>query len=156
MMTVNKNFRCRRFANDILFIVLLFIFNLGCPSFFANAQNQAIGTPPGNIAVGGKGLTVNPGNKKLSIDYNEASLVSVLQALAYSFNLNLVMTKDVQGKVSAHLQNITIDEVLNAILKVNGYRFLRKDDIIYVMRAGDMETIAEVFHLSFLSHRFPI
>ncbi len=135
---------------DILFIIFV-IYNLFWFSLLANAQEQAVGTPYTHSTVDNKGLTVDPQSKKLSIDYHEANLVSVLQALSYSFNLNLVMTGNVQGKVSAHLQNITIDEVLNAILKVNGYRFLRKDDIIYVMRAGDMETIAEVFHLSFLA-----
>jgi len=120
-----------------VFSIVFFIFNLCFNSFFANAQGQAISTQHTNIA-------------KISIDYNEANLVSVLQALAYSFNLNLVLTKDVKGKVSAHLQNITIDEALNAILRVNGYRFVRKGDIIYVVRANDMETMVEPFHLSFL------
>jgi len=133
-----------------IFFIIFFIYSLFFFPLFATAQEPAIGTSPTNIAVEHKSLTVDLQSKKLSIDYNEANLVSVLQALSYSFNLNLVMTKDVQGKVSAHLQNITIDEALNAILKVNGYRFIRKDDIIYVMRAGDMETMAESFHLSFL------
>ena len=73
------------------------ISNLTCFSCLAGAQDQ------------GKGLTIDPQSKKISIDYKEANLVSVLQAIAYSFNLNLVVTKDVQGKVSAYLQDITID-----------------------------------------------
>jgi len=90
-------------------------------------------------------------DKKISIDYNDANLISVLQAIGYSFNLNLVITKDVQGRVSAHLHNISIDEALNAILSVNGYRFVRKGGIIYVLRANDIETVVEPFHLSFLT-----
>ncbi len=119
-----------------LILIAFLISNLAC---FANAQDQ------------GKGLTIDPQSKKISIDYKEANLVSVLQAIAYSFNLNLVVTRDVQGKVSAYLQNITIDEALNAILSVNGYKFIRKADIIYVMRANDVETVVEPFHLSFLT-----
>lgn len=136
--------------SDIFFIAL-FMFNLYCFPLFADAQEQVAGIPDSNIAVEGKGLTVDRENKKISIDYKEANLVSVLQAIAYSFNLNLVMTKNVQGKVSAHLQNITIDEALNAILWVNGYRFVRKGDIIYIMLATDVATVAESFHLSFLA-----
>ena len=134
-----------------VFFIIFFIYSLSSFPLFANAQEPAIDTPHTNIAVEGKGLTVDLENKKLSIDYKEANLISVLRALSYSFNLNLVMTKDVVGKVSAHLQDITIDEALNAILGVNGYRFVRKDDIIYVMRANDIETIVESFHLSFLA-----
>jgi type IV pilus assembly protein PilQ len=124
--------------NNVLLITFL-IFNLFYLPCNAYAQDQ------------GKGLIVDAGSKKLSIDYREASLISVLQAIAYSFNLNLVITKDVQGKVSAYLQNITIDEALNAILSVNGYKFIRKGDIIYVLRANDVETVVEPFHLSFLT-----
>jgi len=124
--------------NRILLITVLLsnLFFLAVPAY---AQEQALG------------LSFDRKNKKIFLDYKEANLVSVLQAIAYSFNLNLVITKDVQGKVTAYLQNITIDEALNAILSVNGYRFVRKGNVIYVLRANDMETVVEPFHLSFLT-----
>jgi type II secretory pathway component GspD/PulD (secretin) len=119
------------------------------PSFVLAQEETNTALDP-VAATAGSGLTIHPENKKISIDYEGASLVSVLKALSYSFNLNMVMTKDVEGKVSAHLQDITIDQALDAILSVNGYRFTRKKDIIYVMRASDVETIVQPFHLSFL------
>ena len=69
----------------------------------------------------------------ISIDYTDANLSSVLKALAYSNELNLVMTKDIQGVVSANLQEVTIEEALHAILSVNGYTFVREGKLIYVV-----------------------
>lgn len=142
--------RPRRHQPVCLFLSWFLIFHLCWLPVFANAQGQGTAALDTNSNLEGKGLVIDPQSKKISIDYKEANLVSVLKALSYSFNLNLVMTKDVQGKVSAHLQNITIDEALNAILRVNGYRFIRKDDIIYVMNAKEVETSVQSFHLSFL------
>lgn len=140
--------RRRRLDFDVA--AYLFILNLVLIPPYSHAQNLSPDVPSANSVVEGRGLTVDPKNKKISIDYNEANLVSVLKALAYSFDLNLVMTKDITGKVSAQLQNITIDEALNAILSVNGYKFVRKDNIIYVKSVKDVETMVQPFHLSFL------
>jgi type II secretory pathway component GspD/PulD (secretin) len=123
---------------------------LSCPSADAIAAQEPVAVAAAPV-LSQDGLVINPENKKISIDYKDANLVSVLKALSYSFDLNLVMTKDVQGKISANLKDITIDEALNAILGVNGYRFVRKDNIIYVIKANDIETQAQAFHLSFLT-----
>ena len=140
----------RRRRLDFIILACFCVVSLFSYPSLGSAQEQALTASLANSTVEGNGLTVNPASKRISIDYNEANLVSVLKALAYSFDLNLVMTKDGTGKVSAHLQNITVDEALNAILTVNGYRFVRKNAIIYVMNAKEVEAVAQPFHLSFL------
>jgi type IV pilus secretin PilQ/predicted competence protein len=89
--------------------------------------------------------------KDVNLDYADASLTSVLKALAYSYDLNLVITKDITGKVSAQLKNITLDEALDAILSVNGYTYTRKDNIIYIVPGSQQEQTIESIALSYLS-----
>lgn len=138
----------RRHRAFRLFLCWLMVFGLCWSRGYVSAEERS-STATGETSVS-NGLTVDPDSKNISIDYKDASLVSVLKALSYSFDLNLVMAKDVQGNVSANLQNITIDEVLTAILSVNGFRHVRKNNVIYVMRDKDVETAVEAFHLSFL------
>lgn len=134
----------------IIFLGCSLLFTAFYFPVFSYAEDKVIVSSVGSSQPESGSLIIHPENKKISIDYQEASLVSVLKALSYSFNLNLVTTKDIKGTVSANLKNITIDEALEAILNVNGYSFVRKNDIIYVMSAKEMEMVVQPFHLSFL------
>ena len=46
----------------------------------------------------------------VSLDYKNAELSSVLRSLSYSYNLNLVATKNLKGNVTVSLRDITIEE----------------------------------------------
>ena len=84
---------------------------------------------------------VNESTELVTLDYKDAELSSVLRALSYSYGLNLVATKDIKGKVTVALRDITIDEALNAVLKVNGYTFTRKGNLIYITPGPGLEGI---------------
>jgi len=99
-----------------------------------------------------EGLEVS--SELVSLDYKEANLATVLRSLSYSYDLNLVATKDVQGKVTVNLRNVTIDEALEAILSVNGYAFTRKGSLIYITPGPGTEgidIITTAIHLSYLT-----
>jgi len=84
---------------------------------------------------------INEPTELVTLDYKDAELSSVLRALSYSYNLNLVATKDIKGKVTVALRDITVDEALNAVLKVNGYTFTRKGNLIYITPGPGLEGI---------------
>lgn len=87
----------------------------------------------------------------ISIDYHNANLSDVLKAIAYSFNVNMVLTKDISGKVSANLKDLTLEDALNAILNVNNYAFMRKGNIVYIMPIADMQPLTESIPLNYLA-----
>ncbi len=92
--------------------------------------------------------------ESVALDYKDASLSSVLRALSYSYDLNLVVTKDIKGKVTVSLKNVTIDEALEAILIVNGYAFTRRGNLIYITPGPGVEGIdltTEPIRLSYLT-----
>jgi type IV pilus assembly protein PilQ len=78
-------------------------------------------------------------SQMVSLDYTNVNLHDVLRAFANSYNLNIVLTKDIAGKVSAQLKDQSVDDALDAILAVNNYGFVRKGNIIYVMPKADMD-----------------
>lgn len=82
--------------------------------------------------------------ERVSLDYKDASLSSVLRSLAKTYDLNLVVTKDLTGTVNISLHEVTLDEALEAILIVNGYTFTRKANLIYITAGPGLEGVGIV------------
>lgn len=68
----------------------------------------------------------------IALDYKDAEISTVLKSLAAAYNLNLVATKDIKGKVTISLKDVTLHEALRAILVVNGYSYSQTGNIIYI------------------------
>ena len=89
----------------------------------------------------------------------DASLGAVLNALADEMNLNIVAAGAVAGQVSITLNRVPLDDALDAILNVNGYRWVKEKDIIMVSSiAGGTELSprvqgreVRVFRLNYVS-----
>ncbi len=80
----------------------------------------------------------------ITLDYKDADLSTVLKSISYSYDLNLVVTKDIKGKVTVILRNVTVEEALGAILSVNGYRYKQKGNLIYVTRGYGTEQLDQM------------
>ncbi len=89
----------------------------------------------------------------------EASLPRVLQMIANHHELNLVLGPDVQGPVTVSIRNAAMEEVLDAILNVSGFRWHRSGNLLYVtssVNAGDLNRevqgrMLRVFPLNFVA-----
>ena len=79
--------------------------------------------------------------QKVSLDYKEASLLAVLRTLAYSYDLNLVITKSLSGNLTITLTDIPLAEALKAILEVNGYMYIIKGNLIYITEGPGLENL---------------
>ena len=105
--------------------------------------------------TGGFEQVLNTGeDKRLSLDYKDADLPSVLKSLAYTYNLNLVSTKEIKGTITLTLNNVTVDEALEAILTVSGFSYHRKGNLIYLYPAAGTEDVGLVttsFMLKYLT-----
>ena len=70
-------------------------------------------------ATAGTGTEMGPAfQKPVTLEFREAPLRQVFEALARSANINFVFDKDVRGdaKVTVFLRNVTLDEALRVIL----------------------------------------
>lgn len=91
--------------------------------------------------------------EKISLDYKDTDLNSVLRSIAWTYGLNLVTSPDVKGKVTISLQDVTIEEALDAILTINGLAYTRRKNIIFIA-PGDprmVEIKSEVIFLKYIA-----
>lgn len=91
--------------------------------------------------------------QKISLDYKDADLAGVLRSLAWTYDLNIVTSPDIEGRVTITLKDITVKEALQAILTINGLVYSERQGIIYIA-PGDPKTIeiqSEVIFLKYIS-----
>ena len=97
----------------------------------ADTQNNG----QGNAATGPKDTTGE--DDRLSLSIQDADIQSVLKALSIKKKLNIVTSKDVSGKISVNVYNLTLKEVLDAIITINGFSYIQKDNIIFVTKGNE-------------------
>lgn len=75
-------------------------------------------------------------NKIAQIDFEDASVINVIQTLAKSAGFDLVLSGDessVQNKkATIHLRDVSVDEAIDCILRTNGFNYERKGKVLLV------------------------
>ena len=86
-------------------------------------------------------------NNLFSIELRDVEIADLVRVLAYDYKLNIILDKDVKGKVTASFYNIKIEDALENILASQGYSFVKENTIYRVKRA--LQT--RVFKLNYIS-----
>ena len=84
-------------------------------------------TTPG-ISAPGERFT----GKRVSLDFQDAEISSVLRLIADVSGLNMVVGDAVRGKVTLKLLNVPWDQALDLILKLNNLGQIREGNIIWI------------------------
>ncbi len=92
-------------------------------------------------------------DNRLTMNFKDADILSILRLLSKQNDLNLVANKDVRGKITVHFNEVRLEEALETILKANGYDYYIERDIIFVKpmdseRSSTMTT--RVFDLQYV------
>ncbi len=90
---------------------------------------------------------------------NETEVTQVLEMLAIQSRRNIIASNSVAGVVSANLYDVTFNEALESILRVNGYGYVEEGNFVYVYTIDELETIekarrktqSRIFELQYLS-----
>jgi type IV pilus assembly protein PilQ len=85
-------------------------------------EGKAVNTP----------MAIKEEDDRLSLSIQDADIRSVLKGLSIKKKLNIVTSQDVSGKISVNVHDLTLNEVLDAIITINGFSYIQKDNIIYV------------------------
>jgi len=72
-------------------------------------------------------------DKEIFLDLRDINVVDILKFLAIQGSLNIVTSKNVQGRSTLVLKNVRIRDALDIILISNQLAFEMKHDIIYIM-----------------------
>lgn len=124
----------------ILLILLLFLGHSFCFS------QQEIYQPEPVAYTKEEGKTETPGpearpvlniskteNDLFSIELREAEIGDLLRVLAHDYNLNIIMDKDVKGKISASFTNIGLEEALERIAENHNFILQKTGNVIKVI-----------------------
>ena len=130
------------------FLIVNFILPPGIISGQEISSVSAQGVPE---AVEEKAAPDDGLQQKVSLDYKDVDLASVLRSLAWTYNLNIVTSSDIKGKVTINLQNVTVEEALDAILTINGLVYSKRGRILYIA-PGDPKTVDVATAVIFLKY----
>jgi type IV pilus assembly protein PilQ len=74
---------------------------------------------------------------RMSLSIQDADIRSVLKGLSIKKKLNIVTSQDVSGKISVNVHDLSLKEVLDAIITINGFSYIQKENIIFVTKGKE-------------------
>jgi len=116
-------------------------------------------TPPAPAAPAEPPIIEVKENSTIELHVKDQDLSTVLELLSRQHQLNIVASKKATGKVSADLYRASLDQVLDAVCRANGLKWVREGDFIYIhtveemaeMEQDDSRLKTEVFVLNYLT-----
>lgn len=75
--------------------------------------------------------------------YQDTDLRVVLRQLSMLFRTNIVASKDVSGRVTVTLYDVTFEEALDSVLKSSGLGYVKKGKFIYIHTLEELDAIAK-------------
>ncbi len=117
---------------DFLLLVVSVLLYSNC---LAQVPLTAPATENDSIAADARQVPSN----KVSLDIKGMDVVDVLKMLSSRYNLNIVIGKNVTGRVTMFLKDVPLDDALELILLANDLAYEKQGDIINVMTQRDYE-----------------
>ncbi|HIE66313.1 MAG: type IV pilus secretin PilQ [Nitrospira sp.] len=100
---------------------------------------------------------LDKGSSLLSMEFRDADLKDVLRALGQENQLNIIVSEDVSGKVTLSFREVSFEEALGSILKVNNLVSFREGDIVRVIKSpfgeGETDLETKIIPISFADAR---
>jgi type IV pilus assembly protein PilQ len=113
------------------------------PNWQAMGATMVTTTPPTTPTVTPPVTTPKPvatvTGRPISIDLENADILTVLRALSEYAGVNIVAGKDVQGTVTVRLHNVPWRQALEIILKASGYAYREDPGVIRVDTADNLD-----------------
>lgn len=100
-------------------------------------------TPPSpTVSSGSTSERLDAGlQKSIYLDLRDINVVDILKFLALQGDLNIVTSKNVQGRSTLVLRNVKIKDALDIIVISNQLAYEVKNDIIYIMPEEEYVTV---------------
>ena len=93
-------------------------------------------------------------DRKISLQFDNAPLASVLTLISQQYNINIVQSGIGEQKISVKLDDVGLVDALKAILNSNGYNYYFSGDIVVVKpmeQSAVGETVAQTITLNYVS-----
>ena len=99
------------------------------------------GEPPLEVAQAAAVAPAEPG--LISLDFRDADIQTVLQALGRKAKINIVTGKGVEAQVTIHLDDVSWEQALETIVKTYGLGFERNDNVVVVDTVEELKAQRE-------------
>ena len=114
---------------------------------------------PSGATTAAETVMVGEDGKIESLHAKNEDISNILELLSRQYQVNIIASKGVKGKVTADLYNVSIDQVLDAICRANGLKWSRENNSIYVntaeeataIKTDESRLVTEVFPLNYLT-----
>ncbi|MEE9172581.1 MAG: secretin and TonB N-terminal domain-containing protein [candidate division NC10 bacterium] len=70
--------------------------------------------------------------RRVTMDFTAVELDRPLQIIGQISGLNMVVGRDVRGRVTVRLRDVPWEQALDSILRANGYGYIRQGNIIRI------------------------
>jgi type IV pilus assembly protein PilQ len=82
--------------------------------------------------------SIDPERKVMSpLDVKDADIQDVIRTISKGYNLNIVLDKEVTGKVTVHLSDVPVIEGLRTLARSNGYDVIKEGNVYRIRKAAD-------------------
>jgi type IV pilus assembly protein PilQ len=89
-----------------------------------------------------------PGAQALmSVDFADTDIREVLRSISTAYGLSIITERDVEGKVSIHLENVTVIDGLRAVCNANGFEVVQEGNILRIRKQS--ETTRNILKMNF-------
>jgi type IV pilus secretin PilQ/predicted competence protein len=114
---------------------------------------DAAGAPVGTVT------TSRDAEGKIELHVKNEELANVLELLSREYQLNMIASKGAKGRVTLDLYKVSVDQVLDALCRSSGLKWIRQGNSIYIHTPEEMLAIeneesrltTEVFPLNYLA-----
>ncbi len=78
---------------------------------------------------------------RISLDLRNIEVVDALQYLSQRASMNLVMTKNVTGRVSLRVENVPVKDIFDVMLRSNGLAYSKPGEIYNIMTEAEYRAL---------------
>jgi type II secretory pathway component GspD/PulD (secretin) len=101
------------------------------------------------------GSQENPSANLINLNFLDTDIRDALSALAMKQDINIATAKEVSGKISIHLFQVTLEEALHAITLAGGFGYYKRDGIFYIYKPKqEMDPQSERLQMRIFELRF--
>jgi len=125
-------------AIRFLYIILV-ILCTALSGLAADEKRYANLMSSGNPAVTAGGVTISDPslNQNISLDLRDMEITEALKFLAVKAGLNIIPTKEVSGRITLMVENVSLSDVFDIMLRSNKLAYDKQGDIYNVMTEAE-------------------
>ena len=116
---------------------------MALPAGASQGAPELAAPPPLTVA-----FATDPSQGRFSLDFIDTDLVDVIKALAQQSGANIAVSGKVEGRITLHLSNVTLEQALTIVTKLSGVDYAKVDSTYVVGSAQEVAALRAASYTS--------